>query len=58
MTNDDLMILLKNSFILKFDIRGNLKNVDQFPSEILSNPIFINGNILYLNTNKKLVALD
>ena len=58
MTNDDLMILLENSFILKFDIRGNLKNVDKFPSKILSNPIFINGNILYLNTNKKLVVLD
>ena len=58
MTNDDLMIFLKNSYILRFDIRGNLKEVDKLPSKILSSPIFVNRKVLYFDTKKKLVVLD
>ncbi len=58
MTNDDLMIFLENSFVLRFDIRGNLKEVNKLPSKILSKPIFINRKVLYFNTKKKLVVLD
>ena len=48
MTNDDLMIFFKNSFILKFDIREIFKNVDKFPSKIYLILFSLMVNILYL----------
>ncbi len=58
MSNDNLMIFLKSSYILKFDVRGNLKDIYKLPSKMSSNPIFINGNILYLDNKKKLITLN
>jgi outer membrane protein assembly factor BamB len=56
--DDHLLILLKNSFVLKFTLNGTLKDIYKLPSKINSNPIFVDGSILYLDFNKKLSVVN
>ena len=58
MINNKLFIFLKNSYILKFDIYGNLENIDKLPSKIKSQPIFIDSSLLYLDVKNKLSIID
>ena len=50
--NDNILIFLKNSYLLEFSIFGELLNVKKLPSKIKSQPIFIENSILYLNKKK------
>ena len=56
--DDHLLILLKNSFVLKFTLNGTLKDIYKLPSKINSNPMFVDGSILYLDFNKKLSVVN
>jgi|TARA_B110000211_G_scaffold207010_1_gene242501 outer membrane protein assembly factor BamB len=56
--DDHLLILLKNSFVLKFNLNGTLKDIYKLPSKINSNPMFVDGSILYLDFNKKLSVVN
>jgi outer membrane protein assembly factor BamB len=58
LANNNILITLKNSYILKFNINGNLDNINNLPSKINSEPIIINGSILYLNHQNKLLIVD
>ena len=39
--NNKIFIFLKNSFLLKFDLNGKLKNIDKLPYKINTFPIII-----------------
>ena len=56
--NSQLILFLNNSYILKFNITGKLNQVLKLPTKINSQPIVINGTILYLNNKNKLVKFD
>ena len=56
--NNNFFIFLKNSYFLIFNINGKLDIVNKLPSKILSEPIVIDGSILYLNNKNKLIVLD
>ena len=56
--NDKILIFLKNSYILKFNINGNLEQVKKLPSKLNTNPIIIDGSILYLDFKNKLSIVD
>ena len=58
MANNKILIFLKNSFILKFNINGDLENVQKLPSKINSSPIFIDGSVLYLDFKNKLSIIN
>ncbi len=58
MLNSQLILFLNNSYILKFNINGKLNQVLKLPTKISSQPIIINGAILYLNNKNKLVKFD
>tara|TARA_Y100000768_G_scaffold388121_2_gene382300 strand:+ start:364 stop:1689 length:1326 start_codon:yes stop_codon:yes gene_type:complete len=58
LVNDNIFILLKNSFVIEFELSGNLKKIFKLPKNVYSNLIFAENLILYLNRNKKLVVLD
>ena len=58
LANNNLLIILKNSYFLKFDINGKLLDIDKFNSKIKSNPIFINNSILYLDLKNKLLVIN
>ena len=56
--NSKLYIFLNNSFILKFDLVGEINNIVKLPSKIGSYPIFIQDSFLYLNNKNKLNIVD
>ena len=58
MANNKILIFLKNSFILKFNINGELEDVQKLPSKINSSPIFIDGSVLFLDFKKKLSIIN
>ncbi|MDC0619270.1 hypothetical protein OAO89_03020, partial [Pelagibacteraceae bacterium] len=58
MVNNKLFIFLKNSYVLKFDIYGNLENINKLPTKIKSQPIFIDSSLLYLDVKNKLSIVD
>ena len=56
--NNDLYILLKNSYFLYFNIFGELKKVTKLPFKIKTFPMFVNNSIFYLNTKNKIIQID
>ena len=58
LANDNILILLKNSFVIEFELNGNLKKIFKLPKKTFSNLIFIENSILYLTRNKKIVVLN
>ncbi len=56
--NSNIFIFLKNSYLLKFNINGNLLDVKKLPSKIKSNPIIIDNSILYLDKKNKLSIIN
>ena len=56
--NSEVFIFLRNSYVLKFNINGELKEVLKLPSKIRSQPILIDDAILYLNIKKKLSIVN
>ncbi len=56
--NNDLLIFLKNSYVLRFTIEGELKNIYRLPSKIKTNPIFIGNKMLFVDLKKKLFVIN
>ena len=55
--NNKILIQLKNSYIVEFDMKGELINIFKLKNKINSKLIFIDNSILYLNKNNKLIVL-
>ena len=58
LANNNILILLKNSFVVEFEIKGNLKKIFRLPKKVNSNLIFVENSIIFLNNRKKLVVLN
>ncbi len=58
MMNNNIFIFLKNSYLLKFNVNGNLLDVKKLPSKIKSDPIIIDKSILYLDKKNKLSIIN
>ena len=43
--NNKIYIFFKNSFLLKFDLNGKLKNINKLPNKINTFPIIIDGSM-------------
>ena len=56
--NDKIFVFLNNSFLLKFKINGDLEEISKLPSKINTQPIFINGSMLYLDKKNKISIID
>ena len=56
--NNELFIFLENSYLIKFNIIGDIQQINKLPLNIRTSPIFINDSILYLDKKKKLVILN
>jgi hypothetical protein len=44
--------------MLKFDINGEIIDVKKLPSKLKSSPIFINGKMIYLDSQNKISVLN
>mgnify|MGYP001388769720 FL=1 len=56
--NSKIFIFLKNSYVLKFKLNGNLEKIIKLPTKIASKPIIIDKSILYVDSNNKLSVID
>jgi outer membrane protein assembly factor BamB len=58
LVNNNIFILLKNSHIISFDLRGEINEIFKLPSKMTLDPIFINNSLLYFNSKNKLITLN
>ncbi len=56
--NNNLHLVLKNSYSVTFKVTGTIKNINKLPSKINSFPIYINDSIIYLNKKNKLAIVN
>ena len=55
---NDQILLISNSYVLKFDINGKFKSFTKLSNKMNSQPIIVNKSILYLNNRNKLIVLN
>ena len=58
MINNNIIVFLKNSFTLRFNLFGELKYIKKLPVKINSDPIISNQLILYLSRKNKLISVN
>tara|TARA_B100001093_G_scaffold424534_1_gene417732 strand:+ start:587 stop:1912 length:1326 start_codon:yes stop_codon:yes gene_type:complete len=58
LVNDNVFIFLDNSYILKFDIYGDLNEVGKLPVKLNSQPIFINETIIFSSPKNRISIID
>ena len=58
MFNNKLFLFLKNSYVLKLNIDGDLRKVEKLPAKLSTNPISIDNQIIYLDYSNKLSVID
>ena len=56
--NNELYIYLHNSYIVKFNLYGEISDIQKLSIKIKSNPIIIKKSMLYLDNKNRLVILD
>ena len=56
--NDKIYIFLKNSYVLKFELAGKIKEIVKLPNRINTFPIIINNSILYLDQKNKISVVN
>ena len=56
--NNQLLVFLKNSHVLKFGVDGNLNDVIKLPTNIYSNPMIANNLLYYLDNKNKLSIIN
>jgi len=58
MANNKILILLKNSYLLKLNVNGNLEEINKLPLKINSSPIFVDSSMIYLDTRNRLTTIN
>ena len=58
MINNNIFLFLENSYVIKLNLRGEIKDVLKLPSYLRSKPIIINNSLIYLNNKNKLLIVD
>ena len=56
--NNKIYIFLHNSFLLKFNLNGELSDIYKLPYKINSSPIIIDKKILFINKKNNLEIID
>lgn len=56
--NNNIYIFLKNSYLLKLNVKGELIEINKLPSKINSSPIVIDRSLLFLNKKNKIVIAN
>ncbi len=56
--NNNIFIFLKNSFVLKFNLNGKLKDIDKLPNKLNSFPIIFNKSMVYFDFKNRLTVVN
>ena len=58
LVNNEIYVFLRNSFILKFDLKGEINEIYKLSYSLLSYPIFVNNLLFFLDKKKRLIAIN
>ena len=53
-----VVVFLRNSYVLDFEIDGKLNKIYKLPSKIKTEPLYIDSSLLFLNKKKQLIILN
>ena len=53
-----VVVFLRNSYVLDFEIDGKLDKIYKLPSKIKTEPFYIDSSLLFLNKKKQLIILN
>lgn len=56
--NNKIFIFLKNSYVIKLNLRGEIESLLKLSSKLNTDPIVINSSLLYLNQKNKLTIFN
>ena len=56
--DNKIFIFLKNSFVLKFNLNGELSGIDKLPEKIKSKPIIIDSSLIFLNFKNRISIVN
>ena len=58
MLNNKIFVFLKNSYVIVFELNGNIEKIIKLPSKLNSEPILIQDSLIYLDFNKKISIVN
>ncbi len=58
LVNNNIYIFLKNAYLLKLNIRGQVLDVKKLPNKINTYPIVIDGSLLFFNKKNKIIIVN
>ena len=56
--NNEIVMFLENSYLIKFEINGKLKEVRKLPSKMITHPIIINNTVMFIDNKNRLNILN
>ena len=56
--NNELFLILDNSFVVKLTLSGLIKEITKLPSKVNSNLIFTNRSLKFLNKSNRLIIMN
>ena len=58
MINNQIFIFLKNSYLLVFNIEGNLEKIVKLPFKLNTQPILIEEKMIYFDFKNKISIIN
>lgn len=58
LVNNKIFLFINNKYVALFNVNGRIEKINKLPSKIKTNPIFIDGSIMYLDNKNKLKIVD
>tara|TARA_B100001989_G_C24436315_1_gene411657 strand:- start:369 stop:893 length:525 start_codon:yes stop_codon:yes gene_type:complete len=58
MINDKIFVFLKNSYVIVFELNGNIEKITKLPFKLNSEPIFIQDSLIFFDFNNKISVVN
>ena len=58
MINNKLFLFLKNSYVIVFELSGNIEKIYKLPFKLNSQPILIEDNLIFFDLNNKISIVN
>ena len=58
MLNGKIFIFLKNSYVIVFELNGNIEKITKLPFKLNSEPILIKESLIYFDQNNKISIVN
>ncbi len=56
--NENIYIILNNSYVLKFNVNGSIIDIYQLKAKISTKPIFIDSSIIFVDKKKRVIIVN